>query len=140
MISAAGDASRPRHTTLRPPGRCSSLRSDGYKLRHMTSVQESGRLALLNVLAVADGQPRTERPISPSAGVLPAEVRAWIADPAQGVAATAVSVEGAQATREALATLVPSQPVVTATVSTERACWAEFTARGVGDPETGVVG
>ena len=106
----------------------------------MTSVQESGRLALLNVFAFADGQPRTERPIPPSAGVLAEEVRAWIADPAQGVAATTVSVEGAQATREALATLVPSEPVVTAAVSTERACWAEFTARGGGEPETGVVG
>ena len=106
----------------------------------MTSVQVTGRDALAEVIALIEGLPRPERPGPASTTVLAPNVRAWSADPWQGVTATVDTVEGIDATRELLAGLAPAELVVTATVSTARACWAEITLRGAGDPETCVVG
>jgi hypothetical protein len=102
----------------------------------MTSVQVESREALAEVLAVMDGSTRpapTQRLVAP-------DVQAWVADPKQGVAAAVDSVDGAGATLEILARLAPSALVVSASVETDRACWAEITRRGAGEPETCIVG
>ncbi|MGZ4232734.1 MAG: hypothetical protein ACXVVQ_15060 [Solirubrobacteraceae bacterium] len=106
----------------------------------MTSVQAMGHGALPEVLALMEGPPRPERRGPASTNFLAPDVRAWVADPEQGVNATVVSVEGADTTRDVLAGLAPSELVVTATVSGGRACWAEITRHGHGDPETCVLG
>lgn len=101
----------------------------------MTSVQDTQRNALSKVLTLIEGAP------SP-AGVrlLGPAVRAWIADPAQGIAGTVESVDGANATQTALARLAPSELTLAASVATERTHWAEIIRRGNGDSETGIVG
>src|SRR5262249_35655151 len=81
-----------------------------------------------------------EGSVSASSGLLAVDVRAWVADPTQGVAATIDSVDGAEAALEVLARLAPSEPAVDAVVVTGRACWAELPRRGNADPETCLVG
>ncbi|MGZ4186638.1 MAG: hypothetical protein ACXVFQ_08165 [Solirubrobacteraceae bacterium] len=80
----------------------------------MTSVQAMGHGALPEVLALMEGPPRPERRGPASTNFLAPDVRAWVADPEQGVNATVVSVEGADATRDVLAASHPpswwSQP------------------------------
>lgn len=107
---------------------------------YMTSVQVSERGALADVLALIKRPARNQRPLGATAGVLAPDVRAWLSDPEQGATAAVDSVDGADATREVLARLAPSELTVTAVVATERACWAEITWRGTGDAETGIVG
>jgi hypothetical protein len=109
-------------------------------MRYMTSVQSSGESGLAETLALLQGLQSHERLTPAATGALAPDVRAWIADPGQSAAASIDSVQGADATRAALAGLESSELVVTASVFTDRACWAEFTRRGVGDPETGLVG
>ena len=76
----------------------------------------------------------------PSAGVLARDVRAWIADPGQGVAAKVEALDGAETTRTVLANLAPSELTLAACVATQPSSWAEVTRRGAGGPETWIVG
>jgi hypothetical protein len=100
-----------------------------------------GRGVLAQVLAPMESLgPQEERPAGATAGVLAPDVRAWVADPEQGVAAAIDSVDGADATREALAHLAPSQLTVAAAVMKGGTCWAELTRRGDAGPETCLVG
>jgi hypothetical protein len=108
---------------------------------YMTSVQSVGRGVLAEVLTLMEGPGLPEEgPARASSGVLATDVCAWVADPEQGVAAAIDSVDGADATREALARLAPSQVAVAAAVVTQRTCWAELTRRGDAAPETCLVG
>ena len=106
----------------------------------MTSVQSRRRGALAELLRLVEGSPRSERPVPACAGGLAQHVRAWIADPEQGVAATVEALGGPGATRHALASLAPSVLTLAACVATEPTCWAEITRRGAGDPETWIIG
>src|ERR1700743_3021733 len=120
MISAAADASRARRknsTTGRPV-------RHRYKLHHMTSVQLTGRGALGELLGLIEGLPRSERPVGAGACVLARHVRAWIADPAQGVVSTGGAVDGAEAPRIVLTSLAPSELTLAACVATQPTCWA----------------
>ena len=104
------------------------------------------RSALAEVLELMEGPVRMggladpDAPVGASASVLAPDVRAWVADPEQGVAATVDSVDGADATHEVLVRLAPSELTVAGAVATDRSCWAEITRRGNGDPETCIVG
>src|SRR5689334_18788416 len=109
-------------------------------MSYMTSVQSSGGSGLAETLALLQGLQSQGRLPRAATGALAPDVRAWIADPGQSVAASIDAMEGADATRGALAGLESSELVVTASVSTEGVRWAEFTRRDVGDPETGIVG
>jgi hypothetical protein len=100
----------------------------------MTSLQAAWSRALDGALALADGS----SPASPS--FLAPDVRAWLADPDQGLRAATESVRGADATAGALARLAPSRLTVVATVPGDHTCWAELTRSGAGDPETCIVG
>jgi hypothetical protein len=106
----------------------------------MTSVQSNERGALAELLWLVEGSPRSERPVPARARVLARHVWAWIADPEQGVAATGEALDGADATRRALASLAPSALTLAACVAAEPTCWAEVTRRGSGDPETWIIG
>jgi hypothetical protein len=94
----------------------------------------------VDVLALMEGPARMGGPAGRTASALAPGVRAWVSDPDQGVAAIVDSVDGVDATHEVLAGLAPSELTVEAAVATARACWAEITRRGDGDPETCVVG
>ena len=109
-------------------------------LSNMTSVRASGRDALVDVLALIEGPARTGGPVGGTASALAPDVRAWVSDPDQGVAAIVDSVDGADTTREVLARLAPSELTVAAAAASERACWAEITRRGNGYTETGIAG
>jgi hypothetical protein len=98
----------------------------------MRSVQAWPRLE--GVLALAEGSSRT------IASVLAPDVQAWLASPEQGLAAEIESEYGAVGASEALARLAPSSLKVVATVLSDDACWAEIIRRGVGEPETCIVG
>ena len=76
----------------------------------------------------------------PGARLLAPDVRAWLADPAQGIAGDVESVDGAEATQTALARLAPSELTVVASVALGRTCWAEITRRGDGDARDVIVG
>jgi hypothetical protein len=65
---------------------------------------------------------------------LAADVRAWLASPAQGLTAEIDSTLGPQAGADALARLAPSRLAVVATVSSERRSWAEVTRQCDADP------
>ena len=102
-------------------------------LSNMTSVRASGRDALVDVLALIEGPARTGGPVGGTASALAPDVRAWVSDPDQGVAAIVDSVDGADTTREVLARLAPSELTVAAAAASERACWASArTASGDG--------
>jgi hypothetical protein len=106
----------------------------------MTSVLVSEPGALVRVLRLMEGPPSSEDPARTTASVLAPDVRAWLSDPEQGVAAVVDSVAGAEATRAALARLAPSELTVAAAVTSEESCWAEIARRGTEHPETCIVG
>jgi len=101
----------------------------------MTSVRAIERDALADVLTLVEGTPPPAR-----TGVLAADARAWIADPAQGVAAAVESLDGADVIGAALARLAPSEVAVTASVPAGSTCWAEIARHAAGEAETCIVG
>lgn len=100
----------------------------------MTSLQAGRRPAVDDVLALASGSGRTV------GDLLEPDVRTWLASPAQGVTADIEEVRGAGSTTGALTRLSRSGLTVVGTVVSGRACWAEITRRGDGEPETCIAG
>ena len=88
----------------------------------------------MGTLALVEGTRRT------SDGRLTPAVQAWLASPEQGLRAAIESVRGAQSIADALASLAPSRLTVLATVSSDRACWAEVARCAGGEDETCVAG
>lgn len=68
------------------------------------------------------------------------DVQTWLAGPEQGLTAAIGSVQGADATADALASLAPCTLTVVAAASSDHACWAEINRRGEPEPETCLAG
>jgi hypothetical protein len=106
----------------------------------MTSLQASRHSALNHVLALVGGSTRTSRSDRTTGHELAPDVQAWLASPEQGLEAAIESVQGAEATIEALARLAPSGLTVVGAIASEDVCWAEIARRGEGEPETCLAG
>jgi hypothetical protein len=106
----------------------------------MTSLQVDRKQTLEDVLALVEGSSGASRALRTTGHALAPDVQTWLASPGQGLEAAIESVQGPEATIDALARLTPSRLTVVGAVASEDACWAEIARRGEGEPETCLVG
>src|SRR5947209_7632718 len=130
-------------TTRRPPAGNSDTRGPVGSSRYspdMTSLRAGREPCLLeDLLALVEGSAGASGAIRALGHAL-APVQTWLASPEQGITADIKSVNGAQATIDALTRLAPSGLTVVGAVASADACWAEIERRGEGEPETCIAG
>jgi hypothetical protein len=97
-----------------------------------------GHDALAGVVALVEGSSRTK--IRTPVDWLAPHVRTWFASPEQSLSAAIESASGVEASTDALSRLAPSRLTVLASVSSDRACWAEISRHGAAAPETCLAG